>query len=309
MRHSLARSDGRGHLNCWLLIGNSRWHWACQAATGIREYVDESPAAGLARLRAWADRQLLGWAAVGPVPPQAGLDPSRRLTLQDVPLAGLPSWLGVDRALVGWQAWRSAAAGSAVLVADAGTVLSLTCVDRRGRFVGGRLMAGAALQLRALNAGTASLPPAAGQLVLDPDPWPRATVAAMQAGVLRGLAAALDAAAEERTFTPLESHASTADEYVDKLAGKDAKKCVEKIADRYIDKFVEKNVEKDADGCIDKGVDEWGLWLTGGDGPLLAPLLKAPRHSWCLAPNLALDALASLTLASLKEALKNPGHP
>ena len=159
MRHSLARPDGRWHLNCWLLIGNSRWHWACQAAPGIREYVDESPAAGLARLQAWADRQLLGWAAVGPVPPQAGLDPSRRLTLQDVPLAGLPPWLGVDRALVGWQAWRSAAAGSAVLVADAGTVLSFTCVDRRGQFVGGRLMAGAGLQLRALNAGTASLPP------------------------------------------------------------------------------------------------------------------------------------------------------
>jgi type III pantothenate kinase len=42
------------------------------------------------------------------------------------------------------------------------------------------------------------------------------------------------------------------------------------------------------------------LWLTGGDGPLLAPLLRASRRSWRLAPNLALDALASLALASLK---------
>ena len=279
MRHSLARPDGRGHLNCWLLIGNSRWHWACQTATGIREYVDESPAAGLARLQAWAD-QLLGWAAVGPVPPQAGLDPSRRLTLQDVPLAGLPPWLGVDRALVGWQAWRSAAAGSSVLVADAGTVLSLTCVDRRGRFVGGRLMAGAALQLRALNAGTANLPPPAGQLVVDPDPWPQATVAAMQAGVLRGLAAALNAAAEERILIPSGSDVSTAGKFVDKAAGEFADKCV----DEY----------------VDKGVDEWGLLLTGGDGPLLAPLLKAPCRCWRLAPNLALDALASLALARLR---------
>jgi type III pantothenate kinase len=272
VRHSLARPDGRGHLNCWLLIGNSRWHWACQAAPGIREYVDESPAAGLARLQAWADRQLLGWAAVGPVPPQAGLDPSRRLTLQDVPLAGLPPWLGVDRALVGWQAWRSAAAGSAVLVADAGTVLSFTCVDRRGQFVGGRLMAGAGLQLRALNAGTASLPPPPMQLVLDPDPWPRATVAAMEAGVLRGLAAAINAAAEERAFTPSESHVSNSD----------------------------RDDDKDDDKCVVKCVDEWTLWLTGGDGPLLAPLLRASRRSWRLAPNLALDALASLALASLK---------
>lgn len=284
MRHSPARPDGRGHLNCWLLIGNSRWHWAYQAATGIREYVDESPAAGLARLQAWADRQLLGWAAVGPVPPQAGLDPSRRLILQDVPLAGMPPWLGVDRALVGWQAWRSAAAGSAVLVADAGTVLSLTCVDRRGRFVGGRLMAGAALQLRALNAGTANLPPQAGKLVLDPDPWPQATVAAMQAGVLRGLAAALNAAAEERILIPsgsdVSSDISTAGKYVDKV--------VDKYADKHVDEYV------------DKCVDEWSMWLTGGDGPLLAALLKASRRSWRLAPNLALDALASLTLASLR---------
>jgi type III pantothenate kinase len=272
VRHSLARPDGRGHLNCWLLIGNSRWHWACQAAPGIREYVDESPAAGLARLQAWADRQLLGWAAVGPVPPQAGLDPSRRLILQDVPLAGMPPWLGVDRALVGWQAWRSAAAGSAVLVADAGTVLSFTCVDRRGQFVGGRLMAGAGLQLRALNAGTASLPPPPRRLVLDPDPWPRATVAAMEAGVLRGLAAAINAAAEERAFTPSESHVSNSD----------------------------RDDNRDDDKCVVKCVDEWTLWLTGGDGPLLAPLLRASRRSWRLAPNLALDALASLALASLK---------
>jgi type III pantothenate kinase len=189
-------------------------------------------------------------------------------------MVDLPPWLGVDRALVGWQAWRSAAAGSAVLVADAGTVLSLTCVDRCGRFVGGRLMAGAALQLRALNAGTANLPPPAGQLVLDPDPWPQATVAAMQAGVLRGLAAALNAAAEERILIPSGSDVSTAGKFVDKGADEYADRCVDKYAD--------------------KCVDEWSMWLTGGDGHLLAPLLEAPRRCWRLAPNLALDALASL---------------
>jgi hypothetical protein len=185
---------------------------------------------------------------------------------------------------VGWQAWRSTAAGSAVLVADAGTVLSLTCVDRRGRFVGGRLMAGAALQLRALNAGTANLPPPAGQLLLDPDPWPQATVAAMQAGVLRGLAAALNAAAEERILIPSDSDVSATGKCVDKCVDKGADECADKCVDEY----------------VDKGVDEWSLWLAGGDGPLLAPLLKASRRSWRLAPNLALDALASLTLASLK---------
>lgn len=256
MRHPFARLDGRGHLNCWLLIGNSRWHWAIQSAGGTRQYFDDSPAAGLARLQAWGDHQLLGWAAVGPVPPQAGLDPNRCLTPKDVPLAGVPPWLGVDRALVGWQAWRSAGAATAVLVADAGTVLSLTWVDRRGQFVGGRLLAGAALQLRALGAGTANLPLLPhGQLILDPDPWPQTTMAAMGAGVLRGLAAALNAAANEM------------------------------------------NISMD---ISNGGPGMCSLWLTGGDGPLLAPLLKAPSQPWRLDSNLALDALASLTLASLK---------
>jgi hypothetical protein len=205
-------------------------------------------------------------------------------------MVDLPPWLGVDRALVGWQAWRSAAAGSAVLVADAGTVLSLTCVDRCGRFVGGRLMAGAALQLRALNAGTANLPPPAGQLVLDPDPWPQATVAAMQAGVLRGLAAALNAAAEERILIPSGSDVSTAGKFVDKGACEYADRCVDKCVDKYADKCVDEDVNKG----FDEDVDECSMWLTGGDGHLLAPLLEAPRRCWRLAPNLALDALASL---------------
>jgi pantothenate kinase type III len=64
-----------------------------------------------------------------------------RLRVEDVPLAGAPSWLGIDRALAGWEAWRQT--GGPVLVVDAGTVLSLTRVDGEGRFQGGRLMAGA----------------------------------------------------------------------------------------------------------------------------------------------------------------------
>ena len=287
MRHSFARLDGRGHLNCWLLIGNSRWHWAAQSAGGTRQYFDDSPEAGLARLQAWGDHQLLGWAAVGPVPPQAGLDPNRRLTTKDVPLAGVPPWLGVDRALVGWQAWRSAGATSAVLVADAGTVLSLTRVDRLGRFVGGRLLAGAALQLRALSAGTANLPLPHGQLILDPDPWPQATMAAMGVGVLRGLAAALNAAACEMNIHTDNSMDISKDISMGTSIGISA--------NTHMDIPVGISID-----VPDGGPRECSLWLTGGDGPLLAPLLKAPRQFWRLDSNLALDALASLTLASLK---------
>jgi type III pantothenate kinase len=123
------------------------------------------------------------------VPTGAGLDPGGRLGLEHIPLLQAPPWLGVDRALVGWRAWRLS--GSPVLVADAGTALSLTLVDGGGAFQGGRIQAGRALQLRALASHTELLPlplPSAGD---DPPPWPRQTAAAMERGVQAGLVAAV----------------------------------------------------------------------------------------------------------------------
>ncbi len=93
-----------------------------------------------------------------------------------------------------------------MLVADAGTALSLTLVDGAGRFRGGRLQAGVALQLRALAMGTAALPslsPLAEADEASGNPWPQATAEAMAEGVTRGLAAALAAAAlEARQLLP-----------------------------------------------------------------------------------------------------------
>lgn len=178
----------------WLLIGNSRWHWAASAPPQQELHLwHTSPAAGeLAN----AVQGLHAWAAVGPVPLELALPQSRRLTLAAVPLSAAPAWLGVDRALAGWQAWRLTR--GPVLVADAGTVLSLTRVRGDGSFAGGRLMAGAALQWRAMGSATALLP------VLDPQQtqpepkrtqtcgsWPHATEAAMRHGVIEGLSAAL----------------------------------------------------------------------------------------------------------------------
>ena len=79
----------------WLLIGNTRWHWAANAEQGLACWHTPPPAQG------WtAGDSLAAWAAVGAVPDQAGLDPARRIDLGQVPLQALPSWLGIDRALV-----------------------------------------------------------------------------------------------------------------------------------------------------------------------------------------------------------------
>lgn len=221
----------------WLLLGNSRWHWAADQQ-GQRHYWSEAPASAV-------QAQPLAWAAVGPVP--EGLDPARRVGLGQIPLQDLPPWLGVDRALGGYEAWCRAAAP--VLVADAGTAFSLTWIDAQGRFAGGRLMAGAALQLRALHHGTLALPVVepgvGGWTAAQAGSWPRHTTAAMASGVLEGMAGALQRAA--RQLAPQQP-----------------------------------------------GLQ---LWLTGGDGASLAPLLEPSAGEptaarWRLAPGLCLDGLA-----------------
>lgn len=237
MWNSSAGTDGRGHLNegRWLLIGNSRWHWAEGELDCLRTW---SAPAGVGQLEG-----LVAWAAVGPVPASAPLPLERRLHLKDVPLLEQPDWLGVDRALGGWRAW--CLAGAPVLVADSGTALSLTLITAEGRFAGGRLLAGAALQLQALGAETANLPAMEPPPALPSKLWPHFTTEAMAAGVLRGLAAAVAEAGREAQIS--------------------------------------------CPGC--------SLWLTGGDGSLLAPLLLqllASDMQVQLAPNLALEALAEL---------------
>ena len=220
----------------WLLIGNSRWHWAALAPDQSLQLWHTSAAAGLKQLQQAPE----AWAAVGPVPKDLERWQPQRLLTSDVPLANLPPTLGVDRALAAWGAWQQCR--QPVLVADAGTALSLTLVDAAGCFLGGRLMAGGRLQLQALHQGTADLPQlepveAAGLL------WATQTSEAMASGVARGLAAAIALAFHDRPQPPW----------------------------------------------------PWQLWLTGGDAPVLMPLLQAqglqPHHD----EDLALAALVALS--------------
>ena len=189
----------------WLLIGNSRWHWAIDSGDGL-SVIHELPPGGV--LEPGLLAELVGWAAVGAVPPPVLLPPQRRLQLDRVPLAEVPPWLGLDRALAGWLAWRRH--GQGVLVADAGTVLSLTRVEGSGRFGGGRLLAGVGLQLRAMAQGTAALPllelpleDGGGSAQAAVSGWPTQTRRAMATGVVLGLAAAVaDAALAAREQEP-----------------------------------------------------------------------------------------------------------
>ena len=138
-----------------LLIGNSRWHWAEFQAD--RWHFDHS-LPDLSRLEITPPV----WAAVGPVPETPFLYTVRRLTLADVPVEGCPPWLGVDRALGAFSAWNRCIEQqldrrAGVLLADAGTVLSLTLLDSAGGFRGGQLIPGLRMQLQAMAAGASGL--------------------------------------------------------------------------------------------------------------------------------------------------------
>ncbi len=167
-----------------LLIGNSRWHWATQAVDGWRfDHTAPDPA----RLD---HIDLNRWAAVGEIPDHRALITSKLVDLTHIPLQGMPPWLGVDRALAGWAAWRAAApslSDAGVIVADAGTVLSLTLVSADGGFAGGQLAAGLRLQLKAMAAGTRDLPPPDGMDTWPDKVFPQDTFAAMQQGCLHAL--------------------------------------------------------------------------------------------------------------------------
>jgi len=217
-----------------LLIGNRRWHWAEPGATGGGLRCWHTPPSE--RLEA---EDLQAWAAVGSVPAHPASLAARQLALADVPLEGAPPWLGIDRALVGWWAWRQQQ--RAVLVADAGTALSLTRVSAEGRFAGGLISAGLALQLKALGGSTAQLPQlhgAGAELDQLAPAWPQATDQAMVEGCRRAVAAAIALAAER------------------------------------------------AEGA--------SLWLTGGDAPLVLPVLLTQQLDPVHAPDLALEAMAAL---------------
>ncbi len=184
------RSRGRA-----LLIGNSRWHWAQQHDKGVRfDHGEPDPG------RIGTDPPI--WAAVGPVPEQLMAHQDLRIRIEDVPLPQAPPWLGVDRALGAWMAWRCSQerkldCSRGLLLVDAGTVMSLTLVMADGCFGGGQLIPGYRLQLEAMVEGTVGLQ-STSELSDDDEAiqevFPQQTIAAMQRGVLEAMLATIEAA-------------------------------------------------------------------------------------------------------------------
>ncbi len=122
------------------------------------------------------------------------------VTVADVPLELAltpPAQIGIDRLLAAWLAFTEYGAPSqrGAIAVTLGTALTLTCVDRNGRLLGGAIAPSPVLASRALASGAAALPLVA---IYDesPDlagPIGADTAAALESGILRGARGALTA--------------------------------------------------------------------------------------------------------------------
>lgn len=165
-----------------------------------------------------------------------------------------PDRLGIDRLLAAWRASRLTP-GHWVAVVDAGSAITVDCVNPQGVFLGGSILPGISLQLESLGRGTDALGSAlkvgeaanrqAGTPLASDWPLPGTdTLSAIQAGVWLGTAAAIVGLVRE-------THR--------RVAGDD-----------------------------DSGETNRRLFLTGGDAARLAPLIELPHQ---LHENLVIEAL------------------
>lgn len=170
----------------YLLIGNSRWHWAF-LKDQTWEFIHTKPDPKKTNELSTSD---FSWAAVGPIPKEANLNPTEQINIHNIPLPSLPPWLGIDRALGALAAFRkskrSSNISSGLIIADAGTILSLTRINSKGEFEGGQLLPGLSLQIEAMTSRVNTLNDP-GPINKSPDLFPKQTHLAMQRGALQAL--------------------------------------------------------------------------------------------------------------------------
>ena len=141
----------------FLMIGNTRWHWASKIQERWKYFHTPPNPTELKCI----NYENLSWASVGPIPKTIKLCPTKKIKLNDIPLTNLPQTLGIDRALASWSAFKRQSLLTSkkqdFIVIDAGTILSVTKISKKGEFAGGQLISGLRLQLSSMANGALNL--------------------------------------------------------------------------------------------------------------------------------------------------------
>ncbi len=138
----------------FLLVGNSRLHWAKYSKnrskffhTKKEEKVPEN-----------IDLDQLIWASVGKLP-NFLLKKENEIKTKDIDLSNLPDYFGIDRALSSLAALKiiENPLKKDFLIADFGTILSITKLNSNGSIIGGQLIPGFLTQLKSMEQNTKNL--------------------------------------------------------------------------------------------------------------------------------------------------------
>ncbi len=138
----------------YLLIGNSRLHWAFNKNSSYKfsnTLVDDSLPKNI-------DFKKLIWASVGKYPTNSLLK-KNQITIKDINLKNIPHFIGIDRALVCVAALSmfKSKVNKNLLIVDLGTTVSITKIDHQGNILGGQLFPGFTTQLKSMEQSTKNL--------------------------------------------------------------------------------------------------------------------------------------------------------
>ena len=138
----------------FLLIGNSRLHWAKYYENQSKFFHTQKDN----KVPENINLDHLIWASVGKLP-DFSLNEENEIKTKDIQLSNLPHYFGVDRALACLGALNiiSNPLKKDLLIADFGTILSITKLSSNGSIIGGQLIPGFLTQLKSIEQNTKNL--------------------------------------------------------------------------------------------------------------------------------------------------------
>jgi len=138
----------------FLLVGNSRLHWAQYSKNQSKFFHTKKEQ----KVPENIDLDQLIWASVGKLP-NFLLKKENEIKTKDIQLSNLPDYFGVDRALACIAALKNIdnPFKKDLLIADFGTILSITKLNSNGSIIGGQLLPGFLTQLKSMEQNTKNL--------------------------------------------------------------------------------------------------------------------------------------------------------
>ena len=138
----------------YLLIGNSRLHWAIKKDNSYEFFhtlFDH-------RFPENVNLKKLVWASVGKYP-TSKLSNKNEINISNLTFKKMPDHIGIDRALACFAAYKiiENEFKKNILIVDLGTTVSITKIDNKGNLIGGQLLPGFTTQLKSMDENTKNL--------------------------------------------------------------------------------------------------------------------------------------------------------